>query len=165
MSALAAVGATESRLRHVRAACSMVGRRGMTATRFPHGADIGVRGEGPTLAAAFAEAAAALSASVCDLDAIRLETPVAIECAAPNDAVLLVDWLNRVIYEMAVRRMLFSRFETTIANHRLRAVAWGERVDPNRHQPAVEPKGATFTELRVERRPDGSWLAQCVVDV
>jgi hypothetical protein len=47
--ALAAVGATASRLRHVWASCSMVGRRGMTATRFPHGADIGVRGEGPEL--------------------------------------------------------------------------------------------------------------------
>jgi SHS2 domain-containing protein len=38
-------------------------------------------------------------------------------------------------------------------------------VDPVRHEPAVEIKGATYTALRVERRLDGHWVAQCVVDV
>jgi SHS2 domain-containing protein len=31
--------------------------------------------------------------------------------------------------------------------------------------PAVEPKGATLTALKVERQDDGAWVAQCVVDV
>jgi len=137
----------------------------MTATCFPHDADIGVRGEASTREAAFAEAAAALSAVVSDPAAIRADAPVVIECEAPSDAILLVDWLNRVIYEMAVRRMLFARFDVAIQGRRLQAVAWGEPVDMARHQPAVEPKGATFTALRIEQRSDGSWLAQCVVDV
>jgi SHS2 domain-containing protein len=47
----------------------------------------------------------------------------------------------------------------------LRATAWGEPVEVTRHQPAVEVKGATYTELRVQRTEDGGWLAQCVVDV
>jgi SHS2 domain-containing protein len=34
-----------------------------------------------------------------------------------------------------------------------------------RHQPAVEVKGATYTNLLVTHTPDASWLAQCVVDV
>jgi SHS2 domain-containing protein len=38
-------------------------------------------------------------------------------------------------------------------------------VDVARHQPAVEVKGATFTELKVRRTDQGEWLAQCVVDV
>jgi SHS2 domain-containing protein len=37
-------------------------------------------------------------------------------------------------------------------------------VDPVRHEPAVEVKGATYTALRVQQT-DGHWLAQCVVDV
>jgi tRNA nucleotidyltransferase (CCA-adding enzyme) len=61
--------------------------------------------------------------------------------------------------------MLFRRFEVSIADHRLDAVAWGEPVDRLRHEPAVEPKGASYTELRVTRREDGAWVAQCVVDV
>jgi SHS2 domain-containing protein len=47
----------------------------------------------------------------------------------------------------------------------LHAIVRGERVDVVRHEPAVEIKGATYTALRVERLDDGTWLAQCVVDV
>ena len=43
--------------------------------------------------------------------------------------------------------------------------AWGERVDPEKHQPAVEIKGATYTALSVTEQTDGSWTARCVVDV
>ena len=49
--------------------------------------------------------------------------------------------------------------------HRLRGRAWGEPIDRVRHEPAVEVKGATLTELRVWREPTGRWCAQCVVDV
>jgi SHS2 domain-containing protein len=132
---------------------------------FPHGADIGVRGVGRTKEEAFEQAATALTAIVTDLDRIVARDAVAVECAAPSDGLLLVDWLNRLIYEMAVRHMLFGRFEVTIKESRLRGRAWGEMVDRARHAPVVEPKGATLTALRVERQADGTWIAQCVVDV
>lgn len=66
---------------------------------------------------------------------------------------------------MALRHMLFSRFEVALEGQRLNATAWGEPVDPGKHQPAVEIKGATYTELKVGRDESGRWLAQCVVDV
>jgi tRNA nucleotidyltransferase (CCA-adding enzyme) len=78
---------------------------------------------------------------------------------------LLVDWLNALILEMAARHMLFSRFEVSLDGHRLNATAWGEPIDLGRHQPAVEIKGATYTALKVGRMESGQWLAQCVVDV
>jgi tRNA nucleotidyltransferase (CCA-adding enzyme) len=90
---------------------------------------------------------------------------VTINCQAPDPEFLLVDWLNALVYEMATRKLLFGRFEVSIAGERLHATAWGEPVDVPRHQPAVEIKGATFTTLAVTRRPDGLWQAQCVVDV
>ncbi len=46
-----------------------------------------------------------------------------------------------------------------------RQLHWGEAVDRQKHQPAVEIKGATFTELHVCQQADGLWLAQCIVDV
>jgi SHS2 domain-containing protein len=61
--------------------------------------------------------------------------------------------------------MLFARFDVTIDGRALTATAWGEPLDRARHQPAVEIKGATYTALRVARRADGEWEAQCVVDV
>lgn len=135
------------------------------AEHFPHAADIGVRGVGRTQDEAFAQAAMALFAAVTDIDAVRSETCIAIQCEAPSDALLLVDWLNALIYHMAVDHMLFGQFNVTIDGHRLKAQAWGERIDVARHAPAVEPKGATYTALKVERGADGAWLAQCVVDV
>jgi SHS2 domain-containing protein len=61
--------------------------------------------------------------------------------------------------------MLFGRFAVRLDGRSLAAIAEGEPVDVRRHHPAVEVKGATLTELKVAQQLDGSWLAQCVVDV
>jgi len=131
---------------------------------FPHGADVGIVGYGPSLAEAFCAAAHALTAAVTDRP-VRPVHRVEVECTAPDRELLLVEWLNALVYEMAERRMVFGRFDVRIADNRLRAVAWGEPVDRQRHQPAAEVKGATYTELRVARDTDGRWSAACVVDV
>jgi SHS2 domain-containing protein len=132
---------------------------------FAHGADIGVRGRGASLAEALAGAAKAMTAVVTDPDHVRPLQPVKIHCEAPADDLLLVDWLNALVYEMATRSMLFSRFDLHCDHGRLDAEAWGEAVDVARHTPAVEVKGATLTSLHVGREKSGRWLAQCVVDV
>ena len=66
---------------------------------------------------------------------------------------------------MATRHMLFSRFSVSILQRGLNATAWGEAIEPSRHQPGVEVKGATYTALRVYQDAEGDWIAQCVVDV
>ena len=132
---------------------------------FQHGADSGVRGIGHSKAEAFEQAATAMVAVITDPKTVKPSEPVEVACRNTDDELLLVDWLNSLVYEMATRRMLFSRFEVTLDGETLHGKAWGEPVDIVRHQPAVEVKGATFTELRVGRDPDGTWLAQCVVDV
>ena len=131
---------------------------------FPHDADVGVRGFGTTPAEAFAQAALALTAVVT---AARVEplSSVEIGCEAPDLELLFVDWLNTIIYEMAVRRMLFARFDVKIEGTRLEATLWREAVDVARHAPACEPKGATYTALRVGKDAEGLWSAACVVDV
>mgnify|MGYP000359689659 FL=1 len=85
-------------------------------------------------------------------------------CKDTDQELLLVDWLNALIYETATRRILFSRFEVNIMDGQLTARAWGEPINIERHQPAVEIKGATYTELKVYQE-QGQWIAQCVVDV
>lgn len=132
---------------------------------FPHSADVGVRGFGATPAEAFASVAVALTAIICDPATVGPTTCVAIRCEAPDLELLLVDWLNAVIFEMSVRRMLFGRFEVRIEGDRLEATLYGEPVEQLRHQPTVEVKGATFTELKVGQMADGRFVAQCVVDV
>lgn len=131
---------------------------------YEHEADLGVRGFGASVAEAFEQAALALTAAVADPASVRPLDPVRLQCEAPDEELLLAEWLNAVVYEMATRRMLFSRFQVRLQGARLSAEAWGEAIDAARHRPAVEVKGATYTTLRVARQGDG-WLAQTVIDV
>jgi len=132
---------------------------------FHHGADIGVRGMAKDKVEAYAQAALAMSAVITDPTTIQPQQQIQIDCQAPDDEILFLDWLNALIYEMAVRKMLFCRFELQLENHHLQARVWGEPLDVERHHPAVEIKGATFTELKVGQDGAGGWFAQCVVDV
>lgn len=132
---------------------------------FPHGADIGVRGVGASREEAFEQAALALTAVITDPHLVAPREEIEVSCEAPDDELLLVDWLNALVYEMATRKMLFGRFAVHIEGGRLHAKAWGEPTEVSKHQPAVEVKGATYTELHVTHDARSVWLAQCVVDV
>lgn len=141
------------------------GRHAAAWEHFRHGADIGIRGYGASVPQAFEQAALALTAIVTAPAGVQPLRAVEVRCNAGNDEFMFLDWINAVIYEMATRSMLFARFEVRSEGGVLAATAWGEPVDVARHAPAVEPKGATFTELEVAHLPDGRWVAQCVVDV
>lgn len=133
---------------------------------FTHVADIGVDGFGDTPASAFEQAALALTGIIVEPAAIQSQTTIEIRCEAPGLEYLLVDWLNALIYEMSVRKMLFGSFEVHIDGNVLRGTAHGEPINVERHQPAAEPKGATLSELSVRKQSEnGLWHARCVVDV
>ena len=70
---------------------------------FTHGADIGVRGIGTTREEAFEQAAIALVAVITDPALVVARLEIVVECEATDSEVLLVDWLNALVYEMAVR--------------------------------------------------------------
>ncbi len=124
-----------------------------------------MRGIGPTRETAFEQAAIALSSVISDVADIAAEDSVEVSCTGPDDDMLLVEWLNALIFEMATRRMLFKRFAVHIDGQTLHGTARGELVEQARHRPAVEVKGATLTELSVRQDDGGQWIAQCVVDV
>jgi len=132
---------------------------------FDHSADIGVRGIGVTKAESFAQAAIAMTGVMTEPRLVAPVEVVEIFCKAPEADLLFIEWMNALVYEMATRKMLFSRFDIQISKNTLAAKAWGEPVDIERHHPAVEIKGATFTALSVQQENDGRWIAQCVVDV
>ena len=131
---------------------------------FEHQADIGIRAAAESLSNAFEEAALALTAIITEPQKVDAVESVKIECSGENEELLLVNWLNSVIYEMDVRKMLFSEFKVKIENLRLSAVIWGEKINRNKHFPAVEPKAVTYNQLSVKNEK-GRWIVQCVIDV
>ncbi len=132
---------------------------------YDHPADVGLRAWGPDLASALAEAGRALTAVITNPEGVAAQDPVPIRCSGKDPELLLVDWLDAIIFEMGTRGMLFARFDVRVDKTGIEATAWGEPVAVDRHQPAVEIKGATLTDLAAEHIADSGWWLQCVVDV
>lgn len=107
-----------------------------------------------------------MTAAITDLDRVQPNEAVHVGCEASSLDDLFFNWIDALVFEMSTRSMLFGRFEVQIDEGHLEARIWGEPVDREKHEPAVEVKGPTYTELRVIRDPEtGDWRAQCVVDV
>jgi tRNA nucleotidyltransferase (CCA-adding enzyme) len=70
---------------------------------FPHDADIGVRGYGSDVAIAFENVARAMTAVMLDPAEVRPNQRIHITCEAPDQEILLVDWLNALIFEIMSR--------------------------------------------------------------
>src|SRR3569832_1256179 len=126
---------------------------------------MGVRGIGPSQEEAFAQAGLALPAVISDPATVLSRELVRIELDETDLELLLVDFLKALINEMATRHILFGHFDVSMAGGLLTVTAGGEVIDVTRHQPGVEVKGATYTDLAVRRDEHGRWIAQCVVDV
>lgn len=132
---------------------------------YSHPADMGIRGFGAGKEEAFAQAALALTAVIAELSRVQPKEEIEIRCEEQDDEALFVSWLNALIYQMATRNMLFSKFDVSIRDHQLSARVWGDTLNVEKHRPVVEVKAATYADLKVAQNADGSWLAQCIVDV
>ncbi len=131
---------------------------------FEHGADIGVRGFGRTMAEAFENTAIALYSVMVNIRAVEASEQRSITVSAPDHELLLIEWLNALLSLSDIEHMVFSKFNVTMEGASLTGTAWGEKLDQERHEPNVEIKGATYYLLQV-READGRFVAQCVVDV
>lgn len=131
---------------------------------FSHAADIGIRGYGKTMTEAFEMAAVALTAVVTDPQNVTSELTFKIHLVEKDPELLFLDWINSLIYEMDTKKVLFSEFHLSLEGSELSATIKGEKVNRSKHDPAVDVKGATFTELKVIEQ-NNHWIAQCVVDV
>lgn len=131
-------------------------------------ADVGVRGYGSTLEEAFANAAKAMFSVMTDLPKVKPLKEVAVEVEAEDEESLLVAWLNELLAVSSIRRMLFSDFKVAVERLdgllRLRATAYGEHVDPSRHELYTEVKAATYALIKVGR-VDDRYVAQLLLDI
>jgi len=125
---------------------------------------MGIRGFGRTMEEAFAAAATAMVAISVDPERVEQKQKVDIGCEQTDKELLLIEWLNSILYEMATRKMVFGRFEVHVEDERLTGKAWGEKLDIKKHDPGVEIKGTSYSDLKVIER-NGKWTAQCIIDI
>jgi SHS2 domain-containing protein len=137
----------------------------MSYEAFEHTADLGLRIRAADLNALFAEAACALFATLVEnLDSVRPGRRLDLQISGSDLEYVLFDWLKELLYHFDVEHLLLSRFEVHVGADGLHGSAWGEPLDPQRHELAHEVKAITYHGLRVEETPDG-WLAELIVDI
>lgn len=129
-----------------------------------HTADVGVIAYGDDMRQAFANAARALSSLIAEPEDIREVRHRDITVTADDEEGLLVEWLNELIYLFDAEGLIFKRFDINDLNSRqLRARAYGEKIDPARHQLKTGVKAATYHLLKVDR--DKGSRVQVILDV
>lgn len=118
-----------------------------------HTADIGVRAYGQNLGEAFCNAAYALFSIITDLRKVRKKEQRIIELQEKSPEDLLFAWLNQLIYLFDAEQMLFKGYDIQEFNgYKIKAVCYGEKVDPSRHKLKLGVKAATYHRLKVDTK-------------
>ena len=130
-----------------------------------HTADAGVVARGRTLAEAFAHAAQGMFSIMVDLDGVREVEQRSIAVAGHDWPSLLVAWLSELIYFSDVDGLVFKRFEIRdMESYSLRANAYGEKIDRQRHELGAGVKAITRHILEVGEDEDG-YRVQVLLDI
>lgn len=117
-----------------------------------HTADTGLIAYGYDLAEAFANAAYGLFSIMAELDGVREVESRTVMVSAEDVEGLLFNWLNELIYVFEVENRLLKRFDITEFDGRqLKAVCWGDKYNPSRHQLKLGVKSATYHMLKVDK--------------
>ncbi len=131
-------------------------------------ADIGFEVWAPDLNSLFEEAALAMYEIMVDVERVDPSMEREVELKSDDLSLLLHSWLSELLYITDVEGLVFSKFEATVKRDdrgaELRGKAWGEPVDPVKHNPKTEVKAVTYYKLRVERKGD-YWRAVVVLDL
>ena len=115
-----------------------------------HTADTGIVAYGADMREAFANAAYGMFSLMADLEQVREETSRYIEAEAGDRESLVVSWLNELLYMFDVEGIIFKRFDILeLTNTRLKADAYGEKVNASRHDLRSGVKAATYHMLKV----------------
>ncbi|MCX5894063.1 MAG: archease, partial [Deltaproteobacteria bacterium] len=139
-------------------------RRTAKYQQLPHTADLAWRIRGDSLPELFENAAEALVATMTDRRYLRRLEKREIAVESPDREALLVDWLNYLLYLFDVEGFLGREFQVTaLTDERLRATAWGEVFDSERHPEKTAIKAATYHHLEIVPRGDG-WQATVILD-
>jgi SHS2 domain-containing protein len=129
-----------------------------------HTADVGIKAFGMDLERAFANAARAMFSLITDLDSIRETLYRDVKVSAPDREVLLVEWLNELIYLFDVEQVLFKKFDINLVKeNQLKARCYGEKVDRSRHEIKMGIKSATYHMLKVDKNSE--YRVQVLLDI
>jgi SHS2 domain-containing protein len=131
----------------------------------PHTADAGFKLWGASLADIFVQGAYALTSLMTDRRHLQNWQSLDVEVEAPDQEILLVDWLNFLLYLYDTKSFFVKDIDIIeISGQQLKARLAGEELDPARHILKTGVKAATYHQLSI-RRQDSGWEATVIFDL
>jgi SHS2 domain-containing protein len=129
-----------------------------------HTADVAIAAYGTDLKKAFANAALGMFSIMTDIDKVNETVIRDVEVTADEMKVLLVSWLNELLFICEVDKILFKRFDISELNEtRMLARCYGQKIDPKRHRIKTEVKAVTYHMLKIEE--DNGIRVQVLFDI
>lgn len=111
---------------------------------------------------------ALLNVMVKSLDAVNRTEVRRLELESDELEMLLFDLLQEIIFYKDADQLLLRidniHIHSADGSVSLTAEAFGERIDPSRHELIVDVKAVTFHRYRVEQTPRG-WEAMVILDI
>ena len=142
-------------------------------------ADVAFEASGRDLAGMFVSAGQAVAATqIKSLKSIKEKVKRKISLDAENVEELLFKFLDELIFLKDKDLLIFSRFDMDIFEReakekkvrdevkvfRLKATAFGEKLDMKKHEMIVDVKAVTMHQFKVSKEK-GFWKARVVLDV
>lgn len=130
-----------------------------------HTADIGIIAYGSDYNELFVNAAMGVVSLMVDADSVEINAHKSIQLEETDIISLLVKWLNEIIYEFEVERILYKDFSVVLkGDSAMQATCYGERYDPKKHILLREIKAATYHDLRIEKF-NNLYMARVIFDI
>jgi SHS2 domain-containing protein len=134
-------------------------------------ADVGYRAYGKNLGNAFENAAIAMFEVITDTSNVKPEIEKHIQLEAEDKYAILYDWLSELLFFHDSEYMVFSKFNVKINSkveegekkYLLKASAFGEEFDPDRHERRSEVKAVTFHMMDI--KVDKMFILQVILDI
>lgn len=133
-------------------------------------ADVAFEAYGKTLSELFESAGMALADTMVeDAGKLKRTTTKVIGIDAPDIELLLFNFLQELIFYKDAELLLFGGFrfdalESSGGEWRLHAEAYGEEIDPEKHDLIVDVKAVALYHFSVEETAEG-WRATVILDV
>lgn len=134
-----------------------------------HTADAYVEAYGTSLEEAFENAAMATLDVMTEPEKVEIKIEDALEVEAPDEYALLYSWLEEILVKFELTGKLYSSFkissiEKTPLGWKLKAKAWGELYDPEKHPSRVGIKSITYHQMEIVKKPK-SVTVRFILDV
>ena len=147
---------------------------GIPCPGFAHGehtADVLVIAKGRTIEELFEYSALGVYEIMTDTSKVRPLRRLEVEVTGFDLYNLLYRWVEELLYYTDSEGMVFSIFRICSVERRedeewaLKAVVWGERFDPERHEHRTIVKAMTYAQMEIARVGDSCWAATFVPDI